>query len=201
MSTRLLLVRHGEIDANLNQRWHGSTDSDLTALGSQQARLVAEHLARVRPNVAAVYASPLRRAHQTAQLIATALHVPLHERPGLVEYGIGVLENETFANLMGRHRFFEQVDADLDWAPPGGESIAAVATRVVAAWRAIASAHPGGEAVVVSHGAAIGIGLGLLLHEDVRSWARYRSRNASVSELELDPTPRLLAFDLVDHLG
>ncbi len=198
--TRLLLVRHGEIDANLGQRWHGSTDSDLTAVGRTQARQVAEHLARVRPNVAAVYASPLRRARQTAALIADALRVPLHERAGLAEFGIGVLENETFADLMGRHRFFEQT-ADLDWAPPGGESVGAVAARVVAAWRAIANEHPGGEAVAVSHGAAIGIGLALLLHEDPGDWARYRSRNASVSELAFEPTPRLLAFDIVEHLG
>jgi probable phosphoglycerate mutase len=120
--------------------------------------------------------------------------------PGLAEYGIGALENETFADLAARHRFFEQAGADLTWAPPGGESLGAVGERVVAAWRAIARQHPAAEIVVVSHGAAIATGLAVLLHEDPRAWMRYTFRNTSVTELALEPVPRLMTVDLVDHL-
>ncbi len=200
MSARLLLVRHGEIDANLDQRWHGSTDADLTERGRDESRRLAAHLARTRPQIAVVYSSPLIRARGTAELIATALAVPLVLEPGLAEYGIGVLENETFVDLAGRHRFFEQASADLDWAPEGGESLGVVGTRVVAAWRAIAERHPGAEVVVVSHGAAIAAGLAVLLHGDPRAWLRYHLRNTSVTEFMVEPVPQLVTLDLVDHL-
>src|SRR5512143_2694518 len=191
MSTRLLLVRHGQIEANVDHRWNGSTDNPLTGQGIEEARRVAAHLARTHPQVEAVYTSPAERARTTATPIAAALAVPLIVAPGLAEYGIGVLEGESFADLAGQHRFFERADADLTWAPPGGESLAAVGQRVEAAWREIARAHPGAEIVVVSHGAAIAIGLTVLLHDDPRGWPRYRLRNASVTEIALDPAPRL----------
>lgn len=200
MSARLLLVRHGQIAANVDSRWHGSTDDGLTARGTEQARRVAEHLAQAYPGVAAVYTSPLRRARDTAAPIAAALGLATVVRPGLAEYGIGILENETFADLAAHHRFFEQSEADLGWAPPGGESLGAVAARVVATWREVARAHPGDIVALVSHGAAISAGLATLIDGDPRAWSRYRIRNTSVSEILLDPAPRVVALDRVDHL-
>src|SRR5262245_19337318 len=153
--SRLLLVRHGQIAANVTRRWHGSTDEDLTDLGREQARIVAAHVAQKHPHVVAVYTSPAQRARNTATPIAASLGLPLVVAPGLVEYGIGVLENELYDDLVNKHRFFEQTDADLTWAPAGGESLGAVGARVVATWREIAGAHPGGDVLAVSHGAAI----------------------------------------------
>ena len=200
MTTRLLLVRHGQIVANVEQRWHGSTDDVLTERGRDQAHRVAAHVARTRPEVAAVYSSPLRRARDTAHPIATALGLPIVVTPGIAEYGIGVLENETFADLAARHRFFEQVEADPEWAPHGGESLSAVARRVIAAWRDVARDHPGREVALVSHGAAIAIGLATLFDADPRLWPRYRLRNTSITEVVLEPAPRLVALDLAPHL-
>ena len=71
---------------------------------------------------------------------------------------------------------------------------------MVATWRQIARDHPGSEIVVVSHGAAIAIGLTVLLHDSARGWPRYRLRNASVTEIVLDPSPRLVTLDVVEHL-
>ena len=198
---RLLLVRHGQIAANVDRRWHGSTDEDLTELGREQALRLANHLARMHANAVAVYTSPAKRARDTAEPIAQALRVPLVLEPGLAEYGIGVLENKSYADLVERHRFFEQADADLAWAPSGGESLGDVGERVIAAWRTIAHGHPGKAVVVVSHGAAIGAGLAALLHDDPRGWPRYHVRNASVTEVELEPVPRVVAFDVVDHVA
>ena len=198
---RLLLVRHGQIAANVTRRWHGSTDEDLTDLGREQARQVADHLARMHANAVAVYTSPAKRARDTAEPIAQALGVPLVLEPGLAEYAIGVLENESYDDLVERHRFFEQADTDLAWAPSGGESLGSVGERVVSAWRTIARAHPGKVVVVVSHGAALASGLAMLLHDDPRGWPRYHVRNASVTEIEVEPMPRVVAFDVVEHVG
>jgi broad specificity phosphatase PhoE len=201
MSTRLILVRHGQIPANVQQLWHGSTDEALTERGREQAQRVAAYIARTRPRVAAVYTSPAQRARATADPIAAALGVQLIEAPGLAEYAIGVLEGTSFAELSNQHRFFEQTDADLSWAPPDGESLGAVAARVVDTWHEIARANPDAEVVVVSHGAAIAIGLNMMLHGDPRGWARYTSRNASVSEIVLDePSPQLVSLNIIEHL-
>jgi len=51
---------------------------------------------------------------------------------------------------------------------------------------------------VEATGAAIGIGLAVLLKDDPRGWSSYRLRNTSVTEIVLEPAPAILAFDLVD---
>src|SRR5262249_31179806 len=152
----------------------------------EQAQRVATHLARTRPETVAVYTSPLKRARDTAEPIGAALGVPVVVTPGLAEYSIGVLEGETFADLADVHRFFEQSVADVDWAPQGGESLGTVGARVVAAWRSIAAMHAGREVVIVSHGAAIAIGLAVLLKDDLRAWSSYRLRNTSVTEIVVE---------------
>jgi broad specificity phosphatase PhoE len=198
-TARLLLVRHGQIAANLDKVWHGSTDSLLTPTGHAQARQLAAHLA-TRKTIRGVYASPLTRARQTAEPIAAALGLSVRITPGLAEYGIGALEGTPYADLVGTHAFFERSHGDLEWAPEGGESLRAVAERVLAAWDAIVAAHPAGEVVVVTHGAALAAGLAALLHQDPREWQRYHVRNASVSELTLAPAT-LVDFDRIDHLA
>jgi broad specificity phosphatase PhoE len=197
---RLLLVRHGQIEANVLRRWHGSTDEDLTDFGREQAKRIAAHVASEHPRVAAVYTSPAQRARNTATPIAAALGLPLVVAPGLAEYAIGVLENEPYDDLVAKHRFFERADADLSWAPSGGESLGAVGARVVATWREIARTHPGAEILAVSHGAAIAAGLASLLHDDPRGWTRYHVRNTSLTEIEVEPVGRVVRFDRLDHL-
>lgn len=199
-STRLLLVRHGQIAANLEKVWHGSTDSPLTPTGHVQARQLASHLARTRRTIRGIYASPLARARQTAEPIAAALGLSVQIAPGLAEYGIGALEGTSYADLVGRHAFFEQAHGDLEWAPEGGECLRAVAERILAAWAMIVAAHPAADVVVVTHGAALAAGLATLLHDDPRQWQRYHVRNASVSELTMTPT-KLVDFDRIDHLA
>ncbi len=198
---RMLLVRHGQIRANLDSVWHGSTDSGLTARGHEQARRVGEHLARTRPHISALYASPLERTRHTAEPIAEALGISPELEPDLVEFGIGQLEGVSYAALLSEHRFFERIHADPDYAPPGGESLRGVTDRVTATLRRIARAHRGEEVVVVGHGAALGLALALLIEGQVSAWRRYHLSNGSLSELVLEPAPTLLSFDQTEHLG
>jgi len=200
-AARLLLVRHGQIGANVQRIWHGSTDSPLTDLGEQQAARTAQHLAVERPQVAAVYASPLGRTRATAEPIARALDVQLEIEPGLAEFGIGELEGVSYADLLSEHKFFERIQSDPHYAPPGGESLAAVLTRVSASVLRIAERHPGQEVIAVGHGAALGLTLSHLIEGATDRWHRYQMSNASISELVLHPEPQLLAFDLTEHLS
>lgn len=198
MTARLLLVRHGQIAANVERVWHGSTDSPLTEQGEHQARCVATHLAATVV-ATALYTSPLQRARATAAPIASALGLAPQALAGLAEYGLGELEGVPYDELATRHRFYERTD-DVDWAPPEGESLRLVATRVIAAWRTMTTAHPGATVIAVTHGAALAIGLAQLFDDDPRVWSRYHVRNTSVTELVLEPAPRLVAIDVVEHL-
>lgn len=197
---RLLLVRHGEIEANRTRVWHGWTDSALTEQGHVQARLVGAHLARTRPGIAAVYSSPLARARDTAAAIGSALALPTRVERDLMEYGVGELEGISYRALFTRHGFFERIREDPDYAPPGGESPNQVSGRMLEALARISRAHPGEDVVAVGHGAALALALATLLDSDARDWQEYHKANCALSELVLEPAPALLSFNQTDHL-
>lgn len=196
----LVLVRHGEIAANAARIWHGSTDSHLTELGVAQAGRTAAHLAAREPRPLALYTSPLARTRATAAAIAARLGLEARIEPGLAEYGIGELEGQSYADLFQVHRFFERITADAEFAPPGGESPRQVIARVSDALARIARAHRGEQVVVVSHGAALGLALGALIDGDWNQWQRYHLSNCALSELVLEPAPRLLSWNKTEHL-
>ena len=197
---RLLLVRHGQISANVDRVWHGSTDSALTDRGLEEAEAVARLLATDRFAPAAVYSSPLQRTRETAAAIARATGLEPVTDPGLAEYAIGELEGVSYEDLYREHRFFERIREDPDFAPPGGESRNQVVARVVGALRRIARAHGGDEVVVVGHGAALGLAISHLLGDSDAEFQKYHKANCALSELVLAPEPRLLRFNETAHL-
>jgi probable phosphoglycerate mutase len=149
--TRLLLLRHGQTELSVHRRYSGRGDPELTALGHEQAARVAARLAAV-PGIAAVLTSPLRRARQTAAAVAEATGVPLEVRAGLVETDFGAWEGMTFAEARARDPELHGrwLGAD-DVVPPGGESFAAVAERVVVERAEAVARYPGATVVLVSH--------------------------------------------------
>lgn len=199
-STHLILIRHGQIQANIDKRWHGWTDSALTEIGIAQAERVAARIHQHHPDVSAIYASPLQRTFNTALRIAEILQLDIIEEPGIKEYGIGVWEGETFSDLHSKHGFFKQVDADPHFAPEQGESIAQVGDRVSTAWQGFVSSHPGQKVLAVSHGAAMALGMAGLFDKDWYAWGKYQFLNTSVTELKLGAEPELLTLNCVAHL-
>ena len=83
--TLLTLVRHGQTSANIDGVWHGSTNSPLTEHGHGQAAAAAAFIEANHKPVAKVYASPLDRAHHTAEKIADRLGLTPELDPGLAE--------------------------------------------------------------------------------------------------------------------
>ena len=198
--TILTLIRHGETSANTGGVWHGSIDTELSPKGFEQAARVGEFAKSCHADAAAVYASPLQRARNTAEAIARALGHEVAIESDLSEYDLGSWEGKTYAELNDTHQLWQKMAADADFAPHGGESPAQVGERICAALRRIASAHPGQRVFVVSHGGAMSIGLGLLINGDARRWHRVMDNCAS-SELVLEPTPELISFNQTAHLG
>ena len=197
--TQVTLVRHGETSANALGVWHGSTDTALTPAGQRQAERVAAHLAVTRADASALYASPLTRARDTARPIAERLGLGAQIEADLREYHLGEWEGVSYAELVREHRLFERMRADPDWQPGGGESARQVAERLAAQLAAIAARHEGERVIVVSHGGALTLGLGLLLDRELSVWRRLMD-NCAISDLVFDPAPRLQSWNEVAHL-
>lgn len=200
METHIILVRHGQIQANVDKLWHGWTDSALTEEGRQQALKAAQRLAQEHRDINAVYASPLQRTRDTAAAIAALLNHEVNLHEDLKEYGIGDLEGVSFGDLHKIHNFFDQVKSDPHYAPQGGESIHGVATRVTNALNEIVARHRGEKVLAVSHGAAMALALANFLHQDPYAWEKYHFHNTAVTELVIGDEAKLLRLNCFAHL-
>ena len=198
--TQLLLIRHGQIQANRKGLWHGSTDSPLTWIGRWQAHKTSRHVGKKFP-LTAVYASPLQRCRHTAAAIAKRAGHSVVVHDDLREYAIGEWEGMPHRELQKQHRFIDLSTENHDFAPPGGETLGGVAKRVTDALREIAGRHgPDERVAVVSHGAALGVALGTLLDNDPGRWTQYQFANCSLTELVLSPAPYVNFFNQTFHL-
>jgi len=139
--TTILLARHGETEWNRIGRYQGWADPTLNETGREQARSLAAQL-RSTP-IDAVYSSDLRRAHETAEIVAEPHGVPVVVEPGLREVNVGEWSGLTRAEVERRFPGGER---------PGGETREQHAARVLAAAERIARAHPGERVLLVSHG-------------------------------------------------
>ena len=142
--TTILLARHGETDWNREGRWQGWADPPLNETGRGQARELAEQL-RSAP-FDAVFSSDLRRARQTAEILAAPHGVPVVADRDLREIDVGSWSGLTRAEIAERFP---------DGTRPDGETHDQHAARVRAAVTRIARDHPGGRILIVGHGGTI----------------------------------------------
>ncbi len=149
--TRLILIRHGETDWNVEGRYQGQADPPLNARGLEQARKLAAELSEV--GIEIIYSSPLRRAWQTAEVIARALGVPLHPEPRLMEIHQGDWEGRLRAEIAARYPdlFRRWLSEPWEVTPPGGEHLRDVQRRVYAAVDDILARHRGQTVALVTH--------------------------------------------------
>lgn len=153
--TLVTLIRHGQTLANIESRWAGATDGDMTIDGHRQAAFLAGWY----PGVDVMYSSPLRRARDTAGALAEALGIPLEHHDGLVEMHFGEWENLTTDEIQAGWRelwkeIFEE-GRDLPRGGRPGEALAEAARRMQAAVAELTERHAGARIGVVSHGGAI----------------------------------------------
>ena len=139
--TTLFLARHGETDWNRDGRFQGQADPPLNERGRLQARALAERLAGV--GLDAIYSSDLRRALETAEIVAATRRATVIADPGLREIDVGSWTGLTREQVAERFPGAERHD---------GETVEDFRARVLAAVERIARSHPGGRVLVVSHG-------------------------------------------------
>ena len=145
----LVLVRHCLTDWNIERRYQGRLDIPLNAVGRAQAEALKTQLEPLPFEV--VYSSPLRRAQETAQIIAGGRPIVCDER--LSEINHGAWQGRTQDEIAEQWpREWQDWNADPDqFTPPGGETAAQVKSRV----KAFMSDIRGKFVLCVSHGFVI----------------------------------------------
>lgn len=152
MSTRVYLMRHGEVANGGEKRYNGHIDVDITEKGVEQMHRLARTLAD-KP-VTAVYSSDLIRSVKGAQIISRQLglnHTPLRV---LRERSVGAWEGLTIEEIKERFPVeFTAWRADLlNYRPPDGECVHDVRNRIIPEYDRIVAAHPGQEIAMLLHG-------------------------------------------------
>ena len=169
---RLHLLRHGQTDASRANRFSGEMDPPLNATGLAMADAFAAKWGAEK--WAAIYASPLLRAQQTAAPTAKRAGLEIQIEPGLKEIAYGEwdgrLESEVEA---ADHERFKTWSEHPGWnSPPGGESGAQIAARALAAIQNIRARHADGNVLVVSHKATLRVLLCCILGVDLDEFRR-----------------------------
>jgi probable phosphoglycerate mutase len=153
--TTLVLVRHGATDHTSGKRFSGGLggrNPSLNDEGRDQVRATGEWLAPLAETVDVVVSSPVRRTHETAEIIGALLDRPVELEPAIAEMEFGSWEGLTFAEV--REQYPDELSAwlgDLDQVAGGGESFRTVAARVLEGRDRIVASYPGKTVLVVSH--------------------------------------------------
>jgi len=148
--TVVLLVRHAETPTTGVTLPGRAPGLHLADRGREAARELAERLARV-PRLAAVYASPLERARETAAPIAAACGLAVTEEPGLLECDYGTWTGEALKDLARRPEWQTVQRYPSGFRFPEGESFTEMQARITGALGRLVRAHPGQTVVAVSH--------------------------------------------------
>ncbi len=152
MTTTILFVRHGETEWNLEKRFRGRFDVPLDPTGVEQASKTARYIqANWEPDF--VYSSPLSRTLATAQAIADLCGLKPVAEPGLIDTNYGEWQGLTHEEVKQR---WPELFAQWQQSPhtvrlPGGETLAEVRKRAMAAVAQLVAQHASTVIVIVSH--------------------------------------------------
>ena len=186
MSTRVLLIRHGDVEGLAPARFRGRRDVPLSALGEHHVEAASRRVARDW-RIEALYASPLQRCLATAARIAAATGVEARPLEGLVDIDYGDWTWRTHEEVAR-----EQPEAWKVWHEtpdemrfPGGESLADMAERATDALRTVSEAAPNGCIALVTHDAVVRALVIQSMGLSLRLYHRLTVAPASISELDL----------------
>lgn len=159
---RILIIRHGESEADILNVHEGRADFDLTERGHRQAQAMADYVA-AHDSLTKLYASPLKRAAQTAGHLSEKTGLPILFEPDLMEKNNGLLAGLSWEESNKRYPEIQGLPVEL--AVYGQESKAAFHDRAVKALNRILSENaPDSVVAVVTHGGMINRLYGVLFH-------------------------------------
>ena len=186
-ATRLLLIRHGEVEARYQNKFGGSVDMNLSPNGKRQAKTLAEYLRS--KTIDAIYASPMKRVQQT--LAPTLKNNGLKQTifPGLREIDFGDWTGLNWENVRDQfnfavHEWLEQIEKP---GSPNGENGKTFRARVEPCLREILEKHHGENVAIFCHGGVIRMLLAILIDLPLPKTNAFEVEYASITQVALHP--------------
>lgn len=197
--TRLILIRHGETNWNVEHRKQGRNDQPLNDKGAAQAKLAADHV-KANYNIVKVWSSPLQRCSNTAALF----NLPVATSDHLLEIDYGEWEGMLTAEIEAQYSAEMNANAD-ELDPPGGELRSNLPVRANHWITESQIADQGGDVVLVGHGGSMKGLLVALLDLPDQAMNTLAIDNCSVTVVDINPNPkitnRLVALNHTAHLN
>jgi broad specificity phosphatase PhoE len=203
MSTTLLLVRHAQTLSNTTGRYMGwAVDDDLSDKGVYQADRLSRRLGGL--SIAAVYSSPLKRALRTAETLALPHSLPVEILEALGEMRLGAWEGMFAQDIAAKFPDLWQTwrSEPSGIQMPGGESLAQVQDRAVAAFKHVARANDGRLTIIVTHDVVVRLLVAHCLDVGTAIYRRLEVSNASLTIIQVtDGKCRLRLLNDTSHLA
>jgi probable phosphoglycerate mutase len=201
-ATRILAIRHGETLWNVDSRIQGHLNIGLNDTGRWQAERLG--MALKDEPMAAIYASDLSRAHDTALAVSRHTGVPVQPEPGLRERSFGEFEGRTFAEI--EIELPEQAQRwrqrDPTFTPAGGESLLMLEARVLSVAGRLAAQHPGEQIALFAHGGVMDILYRAATRLDLQAARTWALGNTAINRLLWSPEGfSLVGWADVQHLS
>ena len=204
MYTTLFLVRNADTDFTRDHRVAGRRDISLSAAGRTQAAALRDRFAN-KFDIAEIMASPLPRAVETAEAIASGVGLGVVRDPRLVDFDAGRWEGQSHAEIGASPEYQRFIGDPVAESIPGGEKIGDVRDRVVAAVsQALADNELGANIVLVSHAGPLRVLLAHYLGMSLVHYHRLRLSPASMTVLRFDSevgVPRILTINCTADPG
>lgn len=149
---KIYLIRHGETTGDIEDRYGGSYDDHLTELGRKQLQDTADKL--VGKGIEVIFASPLIRARESAEIIAATINCPVEVKDGLQERHYGVLTGLTKAEALEKHPDAVEAHKDPLNTDPEGEAHQDFQDRILETFKTLSKDNRGTIAIL-THGGPI----------------------------------------------
>jgi len=177
---KLIVVRHGETNYNVEGRYCGGTDIGLNEKGQEQAKILAQKLQNMSIDI--IFSSTLRRAKETASIISNELKIHVIEMDEFVEKCVGVYEGLTKKEAKIRYPLMWERNA-----PEGAESLESVEKRVIKALNTISNEYVGNKNVlIITHGYITKVIYKYFNNSSEADFLKYALENCEIEEYSIN---------------
>jgi probable phosphoglycerate mutase len=183
--TRLVVIRHGETEWNINNRFQGHLDSKLTPPGEKQAEAIAGALKGEAYDV--IYSSDLKRAKHTAEIIAGKLNMRVYTEKDLREINLGVMQGLKKDEFIIKYpEVISKYNTDAEYVIPGGESRIQLYSRVTGILEKIVRKHGSQSILLVAHGGVLDCIIRYTFNIPLNRQRNFSLFNASINRFTVD---------------